>query len=49
MKNIDRYIVLNGTYVALTKDNILVGYVIPEHMLPRPSRKRVDEFKMVVR
>lgn len=36
MKNIDRYIRLNGIDLALTKDNILVGYAREVKPIIRP-------------
>lgn len=43
MNNIAKYVVLNGTYAALTRDNIIVGHIIPEHLIVRPSRRVMGE------
>jgi hypothetical protein len=36
MKNIDKYVRVNGTFLALTSDNVLVGYLIDVKPLIRP-------------
>ncbi|CAM4099220.1 hypothetical protein PAAL109150_09860 [Paenibacillus alkaliterrae] len=37
MKNITKYIRLNGTYLALTDDNVLVGYLLDVKPIIRPA------------
>jgi len=39
---IARWVEMNGIHLAVTKDNVLVGHVVPVHMLPRRSRRRVE-------
>lgn len=36
MKNISKYIRLNGSYLALTSENVLVGYVVDVKPVARP-------------
>lgn len=45
MKNIAKYIRLNGTYLALTSDNVLVGYLQEVKPVARPPERVIDEFK----
>lgn len=42
MRNIAKWETMpGGAQIALTKDNVYVGVLIPIHMLPRRSRRHV--------
>lgn len=45
MKNIEKWARINGTYLALTSDNVLVGYLMDVKPVARPPERVVDEFK----
>lgn len=45
MKNISKWMRVNGTFLALTNDNVLVGYLQEVKPVARPPSRPVDEFK----
>lgn len=37
MKKIDKWMPLNGSYIALTSDNVMVGYLLEVKPISKPS------------
>lgn len=45
MKNITKWARINGTYIALTDDNVMVGFIKDVKPVIRPPERVVDEFE----
>ena len=45
MKNIDKWMRINGTWVALTDGNVLVGYLKDVKPVARPPERFVETFE----
>lgn len=45
MKNISKWMRINGTFLALTSDNVLVGYLLDVKPIIRPPERVVEQFE----
>lgn len=45
MRKVDKWMRLNGSYIALTSDNVLVGYLLDVKPVARPPERVVDQFE----
>lgn len=44
MRKVDKWMRLNGSYIALTSDNVLVGYLQEVKPIIRPPERVVERF-----
>ena len=44
-RNIAKYILINGAYLALTNDNVLIGFAKEVKPVARPPERVVERFE----